>query len=215
MRFPAMKRPVVLGAAWTASAAAAVGLGFLAVSLVDASASPGTTSAAATSSSTPEATPTGSVPRAPVTPSAVSGEFPTVGGTVYADCAGGSPFLAGVPGAGWWLDDSDDPGEIEFENGVQKVEVHVTCGADGPQFFLEGPRADDGGRDDGRSSSPSATPSAGHTSGYDDSDGRDGGGHGSDDGPGDDSSGRDGGGDGSDDSDGDDDSGHGGSGSDD
>lgn len=202
MRSPAMKRPVVLGAAWTASAAAAVGLGFLAVSLVDASASPGTTSAGATSSSTPEATPTGSVPPAAGTPSAATGEFPTVGGTVYADCAGGTPFLAGVPAAGWWLDDSNDPGEIEFENGVQKVEVRVTCGADGPQFFLEGPRADDSGRG---SSSPAATPSAGNTPGYDDSD----------DGPGDDSSGRDGGGRGSDDSGGGDNSGRGGSGSDD
>ena len=39
---PAMKRTLALGAAWTGSAVAAVGLGFLAVSLVGASASPGT-----------------------------------------------------------------------------------------------------------------------------------------------------------------------------
>ena len=35
-----MNRTLLLGTAWTASAGAAVGLGFLAVSLVDASASP-------------------------------------------------------------------------------------------------------------------------------------------------------------------------------
>jgi hypothetical protein len=198
-----MKRTIALGAAWTASAAAAVGLGFLAVSLVDASASPGTIPVAATTtSSTGPSTPT--VPA----PEATSGEHVTVGGTVFASCAGGSLSLGSAPAAGWWVDDSDDPGEVEFKNGAQKVEVYTACVGSAPQFSVEGPRADDSGRDDG-SSSPAVTPSGSPSSssgrddsGHDDSDdssGRGGGGHGSDDPPGDDSSGRGGGGHGSDD----------------
>ena len=169
-----MKRTIALGAAWTASAAAAVGLGFLAVSLVDASAAPATQTVAASP--------------------ATSGEHTTVGGTVFASCAGNTPSLAGAPATGWWVDDSAGPGEVEFENGSQKVEVRTACVGDVPQFWVEGPRADDA------STSPAA-PSTGFpspSSGQDDSSGRGDGGHGSDDPPGDDSSGRGGGGHGSD-----------------
>jgi len=191
-----MKRSIALGAAWTASAAAAVGLGFLAVSLVDASASPGTTPVAATTSaSTGSATPTASP-----APGATSGEYVTVGGTVFASCVAGVPSLAGAPAPGWWVDDSNDPGEVEFKNGTQKVEVHTVCVGDVPQFSDEGLRTDSSGRS-GSSSSPasSSSGSPSSTSGRDDSSGRDGGGHGSDDSGGDDSSGRSGGGHGSDD----------------
>ena len=191
-----MKRSIVLGAAWTASAAAAVGLGFLAVSLVDASASPGTNLAAATTApsttsadrSSTSAAPTSTV--APADPSA-TGEFATAGGTVFANCGNGSPLLAGVPATGWVVDDSNDPGEIEFTSGDQRVEVLVTCVGGAPVFRL----------DDSSSASRASSSSspASSTSGRDDSSGRDGGGHGSDDGPGDDSSGRSGGGHGSDD----------------
>ena len=199
-----MKRTLVLGTAWTASAVAAVGLGFLAVSLVDADASPGTvplaatgTSASATSSAAPA-------------PSGVAGEQATAGGTVFASCDSGTPVLASAPAAGWWIDDSPSAGEVEFRDGSQKVEVRVLCSGGVPTFSVEGPRADDrsGGDDSspaastsssgssrssssGSSSSASATP--------DDSSGRTGGGHGSDDPAGDDSSGRGGGGHGSDD----------------
>jgi hypothetical protein len=166
-----MKRTIALGAAWTASAAAAVGLGFLAVSLVDASASPGAQPVAAT---TTAATATG-----PTTaPTSATGQYDTPGGTVYADCSSGAPVLAGVPVAGWSVDDSNDPGEMEFDNGAQKVEVHVLCTDGAPVFGL-----------DYSSERTSAVPyPASPTSG-----------HGADDGPGDDSSGRDGGGHGSDD----------------
>jgi hypothetical protein len=196
----AMKRTLILGTAWTASAAAAVGLGFLAVSLVDASTSLDTRPVAATATAT---TPTGGASGAPSAPGATtaSGEHATVGGTAYASCDGGTPSLAGAPSAGWWVDDSDDPGEVEFENGTQKVEVHVTCVDGSPRFSTEGPRADDSRRED-HSATPtrtSASPGA-----PDDSDGRVGGGHGSDDPPGDDSAGRVGGGHGSDDGPGDD-----------
>jgi hypothetical protein len=204
-----MNRSVALGAAWSASALAAVGLGFLAVSLVDASASPGTSPAAATStaSTTPGAPSTASLPL-------VTGEYATVAGTVYADCSSGFPVLAGAPAAGWWADDSNDPGEFEFESAAQKLEVHVSCVNGGPQFSDEGLRADDSGRGRGgdgtHSSSSASSSSAGHTSGPDDSDdssgpgtddsgGDDSSGHGSDDSGGDDSSGRGGGGHGSDD----------------
>jgi hypothetical protein len=178
-----MNRSVALGAAWSASAIAAVGLGFLAVSLVDASASPGTSRASSTNTPVPLAT----------------GDYITAAGTVFADCSSGSPALAGAPAAGWWADDSNDPGEFEFKSASQKLEVHVSCLNGSPQFSDEGLRADDnGGRggDDGThsSSSSSSSASASHSSGRDDSSG-----HGSDDSGGDDSSGRGGGGHGSDD----------------
>jgi hypothetical protein len=185
-----MKRTLALGAAWIISAVAAVGLGFLAVSLVGASASPGTQRTVVSTSTPAPATPT-SVAVSP------SGERATVGGNVYASCVGGTPDLASAPAPGWWVDDSSTTGEVEFRNGTQKVEIHAVCVDGGPQFSDEGPRADDSG---GGSSSTSPAPSspAGSTSGGDDSSGRHGGGHGSDDPAGDDSSGRDDGGHGSD-----------------
>jgi hypothetical protein len=190
-----MNRSVALGAAWSASAVAAVGLGFLAVSLVDASATPSTSPVAATTtaSTTPEA-PSGTSP----SPVLATGEYATVAGTVFADCTSGSPVLGGAPAAGWWVDDSNRPGEFEFESGTQKLEVHVSCVNGSPQFFDEGLRTD-GSSSHSSSSSAASSSSAGHSSGYDDSSGRDGGGHGSDDSGGDDSSGRGGGGHGSDD----------------
>jgi hypothetical protein len=207
---PAMNRTLALGAAWTGSAVAAVGLGFLAVSLVGASASPGTVPVAAGgTSSSASATPTSPAAPAPVVSSA---EQATVGGTVYADCTSGVPGLAGAPAPGWWLDDSDDPGEVEFKNGIQKVEVHTVCAGGSPQFSVEGPRDDNSGSGSGSgsgsssssspaSSSASESTSGGDDSGGDDSKGRGRGGDdsGSDDSGGDDSSGRDGGGHGSDD----------------
>jgi hypothetical protein len=215
-----MQRTLALGALWTASAGAAVGLGFLAVSLVDASAAPGTTPAAASTT----ASGTSAVPTP--TPTSATGEFATVAGTVYANCTSGTPVLAGVPAAGWWVDDSNEPGEIEFENGTQKLEVYVLCVGGGPQFSVEGPRAEDrsGGDDSPSPSSSSSSPATSSTAesthgGGDDSSGRDGGGHGSDDSGGDDSgSGNSGSGhSGGDDSGGDDSSGRdgGGHGSDD
>jgi hypothetical protein len=170
---PAMKRSLVLGAAWLGSAGAAVGLGFLAVSLVGASASPATQPVSTGSSTTASATPTSPGPVAS------TGEQSTVGGRVLASCTDGTPALASVPAAGWWVDDSSDPGEVEFRNGTVKVEVHVVCVDGGPQFTVEGPRADSRGGDD--SSSP-----ASETSGRDDSSGHGRGGHGSDDSGGDD-----------------------------
>jgi hypothetical protein len=185
-----MKRTLLLGTAWTASAAAAVGLGFLATSLVGASASPGTVPAGAAATG-PDDTATAS--SAPIT--TPSGTQATVAGIVSASCESGSPQLSGAPAAGWWLDDSQDPGEVQFENGTQKLEVHVACIDGSPRFSVEGPRADDSGGDDGPSSAPARGPSsspsspAGVTDAPDDSDGRIGGGHGSDDPPGDDNGG--------------------------
>src|SRR5829696_1383743 len=164
-----MRRAALLGAAWTASAAAAVGLGFLAVSLVDASAAPQAPRPVATSA------PTSSTPTTGPNP---SGQQATVGGTVFATCTSGVPDLAGAPAAGWWVDDSSEPGEVEFTDGGQKVEVHAVCTGGAPQFSVEGPRAESGG---GSSVPAPATES---TSGGGDSGG--GGGHGSDDSGGDD-----------------------------
>jgi hypothetical protein len=190
-----MKRPLALGVAWVASAAAAVGLGFLAVSLVGASASPGAQQTVVNTSTSAPATPT-SVAVSP------SGEKGTVGGTVYASCVGGTPDLASAPAPGWWVDDSSTTGEVEFRNGTQKVKIHAICVDGGPQFSDEGPRADDSGGGSSSTSPAPTTPApsspAGSTSGGDDPSGRHGGGHGSDDPAGDDSSGRDGGGHGSD-----------------
>ena len=165
----------MLGAAWTASAAAAVGLGFLAVSLVGASASPG---AVASSTPVPTTTPAaGTV--------APSGETATTGGTVFASCDGAVVTLASAPAPGWWVDDSSGQGEVEFRNGTQKVEIRAVCVDGGPQFSVEGPRADDSGG----GSSPGTTPAPAPASPSAD----DHGGRGADDGPGDDSSGRGGG----------------------
>jgi len=185
-----MKRTLLLGTAWTASAASAVGLGFLAVSLVDASASRGTVPLAAAS----PATSSGSATETPSMPATATQTRYTVAGTVTADCTSGKPRLAGAPATDWWVDDSRDPGELEFEDGNRKLEVTVTC-VDGSPVFAMDDRDDDSRGDDDRPSSPPAS-----TDAPDDSDGRVGGGHGSDDPAGDDSAGRTGGGHGSDDS---------------
>ncbi|MGY1821171.1 hypothetical protein [Geodermatophilus sp. SYSU D00079] len=181
---------------WTASAAAAVGLGVLAVSAVDAGAAPpddrSSSSAPAPAAATGSQQPA-PAPDAPAPSAAVPGQHTTVAGTVVATCDTGALSLSGTPATGWWLDDSQDPGQVEFENGTQDLEVTVACAADGtPQFSVEGPRADDSGRGRGRDDS-AATPVPSAPTGaprYDDSAGRVGGGHGSDDGPGDDSRGR-------------------------
>jgi hypothetical protein len=127
-----MKRTIALGAAWTASAAAAVGLGFLAVSLVDASADPGTQPVAATTTSAE--TSAGASPTAVPSATSAAGQYVTPGGTVYTDCASGSPVDAGVPAPGWSVDDSNAVGVTEFRAGDRKVEVHVTC-VDGIPVF--------------------------------------------------------------------------------
>jgi hypothetical protein len=205
-----MKQSLVLGGAWAASAAAAVGVGFLAVSLVDASAAPETQPLAAIGTSTTSAAPT-------TAPSGVTaGEQQTVGGTVYASCAGGMPDLASAPAPGWTVDDSSGPAHVEFKTGTQKVEIAVSCVEGSPAFVVEGPRTDDGGGSSGSTSPGSAGSSAPSSSagtddsGGDDSSGRgsggggaggsdsSGSGHGSDDPAGDDSGGG-GGGHGSDD----------------
>ncbi|MGK5171852.1 hypothetical protein [Geodermatophilus sp. CPCC 205761] len=204
-----MNRTVAFGALWTASAAAAVGLGLLAVSFVDAgtpldtqlaSATDSQQSGSATSTTpTTPSTPTDSSAPAPApAPAPTSDEQVTVAGTVYASCDAGGLSLVSAPAAGWWLDDSQDPGEVEFENGSQKLEVTISCVDGRPQFFVEGPRDDSSGRGRGGddssgtpvSTAPAGTAPSTGSSGGDDSDGRVGGGHGSDDGPGDDSAGR-------------------------
>jgi hypothetical protein len=193
-----MKRTLLLGTAWTASAASAVGLGFLAVSLVDASATPGSVPLAAASTGTvsdDDGSPAASPAAAPTTP---TGTKATLAGTVSASCTSGSLIVSGAPATGWWIDDSND-GEVEFENGTQKLEVTVTCVDGSPRFSVEGPRPDNsGGDDDGEDGDGSVAP-APVTDAPDDSDGRDGGGHGDDDPAGDDSRGRNGGGHGGDD----------------
>jgi hypothetical protein len=178
-----MKRTLLLGSAWTASAAAAVGLGFLAISLVDASASDGGRVLPASATTTAD----GSSSTATSAPAAAAdGQQVTAGGTVYGSCNSGVPAVASAPAAGWWLDDSSDAGTVEFRNGTLKVEVRVTCVNGVAQFSVEGPRADNsgGGGDDGVTSSPSSSsPSSSSPSATtgDDSDGRIGGGHGADD----------------------------------
>ena len=188
-----MKQTIAFGALWATSAASAVGLGFLAVSLVDAGAATvaDPVSATASSSAAPSASedvpPPASAPRPPVA-APVSGEHATVGGTVFASCDGEVLRVAAAPAAGWWLDDQDQHGEVEFESATRKAEVHVGCADGAPVFHDEGVRADDDRPED---SSGAGTTPAGTVSSTDDSAGRVGGGHGSDDPPGDDSAGRD------------------------
>jgi hypothetical protein len=170
-----MNRTLLLGAAWTASAGAAVGLGFLAVSLVDASASPVVQPVASDLLDAAETTASGGPSASP----APTAQQVTAGGTVTASCAPGAtvPVLSGAPAPGWWPDDSQDPGKFEFESDTQSVEVRATCVGGVPQFVVEGPRAaGDRGGDDGGTPASSDAP--------DDSAGRVGGGHGADDGAG-------------------------------
>lgn len=188
-----MRRPLLLGTVWTASAATSIGLGFLAVSLVGASASSGTLPVAATGS-TSAGSSAGPAPVAAASPAAAAQQA-TAGGTVFADCGGGRPVLAGVPVEGWSADDSNDPSKVEFRNGTQSVEVRAVCADGSPQFTVEGPRADDRLGGDGSARPATSSPAAPSA---DDSSGRAGGGHGADDPAGDDSSGRAGGGHGSD-----------------
>jgi hypothetical protein len=186
MNLCAMKRTLTLVAAWLGAAGLAVGLGFLAVSLVDTDVSPRTSLAAATTSVTGvPSTPTARTPAAPVTassatppaPVAVTGsaEQATAGGTVWAGCVDGTAVFAAAPAAGWRLDD-DNPAveKVEFRSASRSIEVRATCVRGTPQFVVEGPR---GGRETPRV--PSSAP-------VDDSTGKVGGGHGADDGPGDD-----------------------------
>src|SRR3954471_18839660 len=152
-----MKRTLLLGSAWTASAAAAVALGFLAISLVDASASDGGQVLPAAATTTADDSPSTATP-APV----AAGQQVTDGDTVYGSCDGGLPVVASAPAAGWWLDDSSDPGVVEFQNGTLEVEVRVTCVDGIAQFSVEGPRTGDNGghgSDDGPASAPAATTS--------------------------------------------------------
>lgn len=151
-----MKRTLILATAWVAAAGLAVGLGFLAVSLVDTGASPQMSVAAATTSATgdptsaPPDTPAGPVGEPSATPPdpvpvTGSAEQATAGGIVWAGCVDGrAAAYAAAPAAGWRLDDSNPAVEkVEFRSGTQKIEVRVDCSTGSPVFAVEGPRADD------------------------------------------------------------------------
>jgi hypothetical protein len=161
-----MKRPFALVAVWVVAAAAAVGVGFLAVSLIDASAgTPSQPGLPAVSSTTEAADP--SVP-------AAAGEQSTPGGTVYATCVDGAAQLAGAPAAGWTVEKSAD--QVEFRNGSAKIEVRADCSTGSPQFVVEdrGPAATTPEpTTSGTTSSSTADDHGGNRGGH--------GGHGSDD----------------------------------
>jgi hypothetical protein len=134
-----MRRPALLGAAWLGAAAAAVGLGFLAVSFVGASASPDASLLAATGSvatSSPAASPATSSEL----PAATTARQVTPGGTVVADCSRGTAALGGAPAAGWWTEDPTDRDAVEFTNGGQTIEVRATCVNGSPSFVVEAPK---------------------------------------------------------------------------
>src|SRR3954453_15298917 len=153
-----MRRALLLGTVWTASADTSIGLGFLAVSLVGDSASSGTLPVAATGS-TSAGSSAGSAPVAAASPAAAAQQA-TAGGTVFADCGGGRPVLAGVPVEGWSADDSNDPSKVEFRNGTQSVEVRAVCADGSPQFTVEGPRADNRLGDNGPARRGKTAPAA-------------------------------------------------------
>src|SRR4051812_10377088 len=138
-----MKRPFVLVAVWVVAAAAAVGVGVLAVSLIDASASPPAQPTAPIASSGTEAA-------APSVTTA--GEQNTPGGTVYASCAGGTAQLAGAPAAGGTVESA--PGQVEFRNGGQKIEGRAPRAAGSPPVTL----GDGGGAADTPAPAPGAPP---------------------------------------------------------
>src|SRR4051794_41520427 len=111
-----MRRALLLGTVWTASAATSIGLGFLAVSLVGASASSGTLPVAATGS-TSAGSSAGPAPVAAASPVAAAQQA-TAGGTVFADCGGGPPGLARVAGGGGSAGESHDPGKEGGRDGT-------------------------------------------------------------------------------------------------
>jgi hypothetical protein len=169
-----MKRPFALVAVWVVAAAAAVGVGFLAVSLIDASAATPSQPGLPTVSTTTDA--------ADPSVSAAAGEQSTPGGTVYATCVDGTAQLAGAPAAGWTVEKSAD--QVEFRNGSAKIEVRADCSTGSPQFVVE-----DGGAA-GTTPEPTASTTSSTTSGTTSSstggddhggDRKGGGGHGSDD----------------------------------
>src|SRR4051812_8474832 len=125
-----MRRPLLLGTVWTASAATSIGLGFLAVSLVGASASSGPLPVVATGS-TSAGSSAGPAPVAAASPVAAAQQA-TAGGTVFADCGGGRPVLAGVPVGGWAAGDPNDPSKGEVRKGTQAGEGRGVCAAGRP-----------------------------------------------------------------------------------
>jgi hypothetical protein len=158
-----MRWAVALAALGTA---AAVALGSVAVSLADAA--PRTRPAVPATASASDG------PATVPAPSATE-EHATAGGTVFATCSSGVLEIGTAPASGWQLDDQDQHGEVEFESTTQRVEVHVACVGSVPVFRDEGVRADE--------------PEDGSAGSVDDSTDRVGGGHGSDDPPGDDNGG--------------------------
>ncbi len=219
-----MERNVVLSTAWVGSALGAVGLGFVALSLLDGgptpvveqSASTGAaeTGAAGTSSSAP-ATTTSAAPGA-TGATTLTGEQATAAGTVFGSCTAGQLTLGSAPMAGWQVDDSPDPGSVELRSGERKVEVHAVCGPTGPTFVVEDSTAGataSHSDDDARTTAPAPGPAPAVPTQHDVDDDNGSGGHGADDSGADDSgSGGHGSDDGPDDS-GSDDSGSGHSGS--
>jgi hypothetical protein len=166
-----MKRPFALVAVWVVAAAAAVGVGFLAVSLIDASAATPSQPGLPTVSTTTDA--------ADPSVSAAAGEQSTPGGTVYATCVDGTAQLAGAPAAGWTVEKSAD--QVEFRNGSAKIEVRADCSTGSPQFVVEDGGAAATTPEPTTSSTTSGTTSS--STGGDDHGGdrKGGGGHGSDD----------------------------------
>ncbi len=212
---------MLLSTAWVGSALGAVGLGFVALSLLDGGATPVVeqsasteameTGAGATSSS---AAATTTAPAAPA-PGAgtLTGEQSTPAGTVFGSCTGGQLTLGSAPAVGWQVDDSPDPGSVELRAGERRVEVHAVCGPAGPTFVVQdsAARATSGRTDDApRTTAPAprpapASPTQDHHGGLDDGSGDQGAGDGGADDSGSHRSGSDDGGSGS--------SGSGGSGS--
>jgi hypothetical protein len=174
-----MKRPLVLLATWLVAAGLAAGLGFLAVSLVNASPSSPTLRAAATSGDGSGGAATSS-PAQPTAPGGVSARQVTAGGTVLATCAGGVPRLAGAPATGWRIDDSAPVDRVEFRNGAQRVEVRADCTSGNPVFAVEGGTASTTTSATTVSAAPSTDNHGGGGHGADDPAGHVSGGHGAD-----------------------------------
>ena len=146
---------------WLAAALVAVVVGLAAVRLIgeglQPSAPPALSAAevaealaAAPPPPAPSATPSpapSSSPSATATAPAGTQTFATRGGLVTARCAGGVVTIAGTsPAQGWStheVEDGGDDAEVDFRSGRQRVEVTVTCGADGRPVARTEDRSDD------------------------------------------------------------------------
>ncbi|GAA0803790.1 hypothetical protein [Spirilliplanes yamanashiensis] len=138
----------LIGEGLQGSAPPALSAAEVADALASAPAAP-TSAPASTPGSAPSSAPASAGPTsaAPTTVAAGTQTFDTPGGLVTARCAAGVVTIAGTsPAQGWGtheVEDGADEAEVDFRSGRRRVEVTVTCGADGRPVARTEDKSDD------------------------------------------------------------------------